>query len=50
MEFSPFIDLRNESDHSNELCDYNQVEGIVDPHQEIVIRRALKLWLWGKRC
>jgi|AP17_2_1055511.scaffolds.fasta_scaffold693538_1 hypothetical protein len=27
MEFSPFIDLRNESDHSNELCDYNQVEG-----------------------
>ena len=26
MTFSPFIDLRNESDHSNELCDYNQIE------------------------
>ena len=43
MEFSPFINLRNESDHSNELCDYNQVEGKVDPHQEIVIRKTIKL-------
>ena len=25
-EFILFIDLRNESKHSNELCDYNQVE------------------------
>ena len=45
MEFIPFIDLRNEFDHSNELCDLNHVYGEVDPHQEIIIRKTLKLWL-----